>query len=66
MRLSWPITGISLTTGIVTLGSFKDGRDVDAPFSPVIRYRTKIVPPEAKVFNAIPEMTALEFNFRIK
>ena len=47
-------------------GFFKDGRDVDAPFSPVIRYRTKIVPPEAKVFNAIPEMTALEFNFRIK
>ena len=31
-----------------------------------IKYRTKIVPPEAKVFNAIPEMTALEFNFRIK
>ena len=25
------------TTGIVKLGSFKDSRDVDAPFSPVIR-----------------------------
>ena len=60
------MTGMSWITGISMLGSFKDARDVEAPFSPVRRYRAKIVPPDAKVFKAIPEITELEFSFKIK
>ena len=58
------MTGMSWITGMSMLGSFKDARDVEAPFSPVRRYRAKIVPPDAKVFKAIPEITELEFSFK--
>ncbi|MNV76856.1 hypothetical protein D3C71_1702390 [compost metagenome] len=57
---------MSLISGMSMLGSTLLATDEEVPLSPVSRYRTKIVPPEANALIAIPPRIICVLNFSVK
>ncbi|MNN37477.1 hypothetical protein D3C81_1514270 [compost metagenome] len=57
---------MSLISGISRLGSTLLATEEDVPLSPVSKYSTNIVPPEAKAFIAIPPSIICVLNFSVK
>ena len=62
----FPITGIFSIIGIFILGKTNEFKEVDAPLSPVNKYKPNTVIPDAIKFKDIPDIIIFDFNLRAK
>ena len=61
-----PITGISSIIGKFILGKTNEFKEVEAPLSPVNKYKPNTVIPDAIKLSDIPDIIMLDFNLSAK